>query len=66
MSDILPPLALRDNTLDLVETAIRTRRTILDDIAPHFAGATTAAGLGRPSLDGTIMPEASRGGLAFS
>lgn len=66
MSNILPPFALRDDALNLIEATIRARRAILDHIAPHFAGATAATGLGRPAFDGAIMTKASHGGFAFS
>lgn len=41
----LPPFALSDQTLDLVETAIRARDSALYHIAADLACATTLAGL---------------------
>lgn len=54
--DSLLPLAFRDNAFHLVESAVRARRAMLDDIAPHLAGATALACFGGSPFDALGRP----------
>lgn len=49
--DLLFAFALGYYAFNLIQTAVRTWRTMFNDIAPHFARATTLAGLGSSPLD---------------
>ena len=60
LDDELLALALRDNALDLVKSAVRTR-CLLYHIAAYFASPTTLACFGCASLNAFVRPYASSG-----
>jgi hypothetical protein len=49
---LLPPFALRHDTINLVKPAVGAGRAMLDDIAPNLASSATLTGLGSSSLHG--------------